>query len=345
MLPALSSSFLVFLAGLFGWLTKIPPGWDAEHTPVLEPLYTAQDLTLSSWVIDALSLINPFRFGDIMFPKFNYPLWTMPVEYTGSMIVFLILVGTSLLRNVLRLVLLASLVGYCLWLSRWAWSVFICGVLIADLFAESSPARGAIPLVPLTSDIDDEEFEPPTWYTTYAEHWVDSLQKYKNRCPKFAFHIVDFLLFLLALYIGSTPPATSDTLALTPGYKWLSPWLPTGWEMDIIFFYPAIGAMLLAFVLAQSKFLQGIFTTRIAQYLGDVSLSLYMLHILVLHSLGNWLIVKCLSIMPHVGGWGFAIGITSMFIGYNARAKAMLTLLSSTIVQCDRDLLGGRYLL
>lgn len=313
MLPALTSSFLFFLVGQFGWLTKIPQGWDAEHTPVLEPLYTAQDLTLSSWVMDALFLINPFRFGDIKFPKFNYPLWTMPVEYTGSMIVFLILIGTSLLRHVLRLVLLASLVGYCLWVGRWTWSLFICGLLIADLFDESSPAPGVIPMVPLTSDID-EEFEQPTWYTTYVEHWVDWLQKYKKKCPKLAFHIVDSLLFLLALYFGSVPPASSETLALTPGYEWLSPWLPTGWEFDMVFFYPVIGAMLLGFVLAQSRFLQRIFTTRVAQYLGDVSLSLYMLHIIVLHTLGNWLIVQCLAIMHPFGGWGFAISISSKFI-------------------------------
>ncbi|KAH8585898.1 acyltransferase family-domain-containing protein, partial [Bisporella sp. PMI_857] len=156
MLPALASSFLFFLFVQCGWATKLSPNWDADHAPVSEPLYDPKDETLSAWAADVLSLTNPFRFGEVSFPRYNYPLWTMPVEYMGSMIIFVVVTGTSLVRPVLRLAVLAALVVYCMWMARWEWCLFISGVLLADVYDKSSPDYVPIPMLPLTSCIDGE---------------------------------------------------------------------------------------------------------------------------------------------------------------------------------------------
>jgi peptidoglycan/LPS O-acetylase OafA/YrhL len=320
MLPAVASSFLFFLVAQCGWATKLSAGWDVDHTPVSEPLFGPNDLTLSAWAADVLFLTNPFRFGDVSFPKYNYPLWTMPVEYTGSMIIFLVVIGTSLARPVLRLAALAALLVYCMWMARWEWCLFISGVLIADVYDETSLEPAPIPMLPLSSRID-EEVEENAWRTSYVEGWAGYFKSYTKKLPKISSYIPDCFLFVLALYLGSAPTGNPAELAVAPGYGWLSPLIPRSWVMYMGYFYPDIGAILLVSVLAQSKFLQRFFTTRIAQYLGDISLSLYMLHVLVLHTLGNWLIIQCSARLRPFGSWGFTIGISSKFIHYDPKAN------------------------
>jgi Predicted acyltransferases len=199
-------------------------------------------------------------------------------------------------------------------MAHWEWSLFISGVLLAGLGEKSSPEPAPIPMLPLTSRVDDEE------EGLDEDSWTENLKSCKMKFPKPASPIVDSFLFLFALYLGSAPSGNPDSLAAAPGYGWLSPWIPRSWGLFMGYFYPEIGAILLVSVLAQSEFLQRIFTTKVAQYLGDISLSLYMLHILILHTLGNWLIVQCSATMRLWGSWSYTIGISSKFI-YSAPSR------------------------
>lgn len=175
-----------------------------------------------------------------------------------------------------------------------------------------SPEYSFIPTLPLTSrfveEVTPEEVED-TWGMKIP---------CARTLPRPISYIVDSFIFLIALYLGSAP---SGNLANAPGYGWLSPWVPGSWGLYMRYFYPDIGAILLVALLTHSDFLQKIFTTRISQYLADISLSLYMLHVLVMHTLGNWLIVNCSTMMRPFGNWGFTIGISSKFILCDLDAK------------------------
>jgi hypothetical protein len=164
----------------------------------------------------------------------------------------------------------------------------------------------------------DEEAEENT---RFVKGWAGHFKSYRTRTPKSLSYIVDCLIFLFALYLGGAPTGNPDDLALAPGFGWLSPMIPRSWGFFMGYFYPDIGAIILVSILAHSNFLQKIFTTRIAQYLGDISLLLYMLHILVLHTLGNLLIVKCSATFGPLGSWGFPLGISSKFIHYDPKAN------------------------
>ena len=196
----------------------------------------------------------------------------MPVEYTGSMIVFLVVMGTSLVRPMLQLAFLAALVVYCMWQARWEWCLFISGVLIADMFDETPREPAPIPLLPLASRLDeevdenashlDEEAEGYTSRTRFVKGWAGDFKSYKARIPNSLSYIIDCLFFLFALYLEGAPTGNPDGLALAPGFGWLSPMIPRSWGFFMGYFYPDIGAIILVSILARSNFLQKIFNTR-----------------------------------------------------------------------------------
>jgi len=326
MLPALVTSFLCFLLSYVNFTTELTPGWndpdlsDADLISKKHRQYNPDSVTLSDWYFDALNLVDPFRFGDVRFPKYNYPLWTMPVEYMGSMVVFIVVVGTSLMRPILRTLLLAFLTWYCMWTGRWQWCLFIGGVLIVDL-AYKSPSSEPQSYLPLAEQADeddsssigeeDEKLQPSTKSFSGAFSTFLSLETYKAHLKTLFPYLSPIgyafatLTFILALHIGSFPDGSPTATATAPGFGWLSQLVPFGrWAMYSGYFMPDVGALLLCFTLSKAEFLQKIFTTRIALYLGDISLSMYMLHVLVLSTLGNSLIVKCLIFTRGLGDWG-----------------------------------------
>lgn len=333
MLPALAASFLCFLLACFNLPTEISKGWDApdlsEADLYSKPhlLYSPDSVTLLNWIKDAAHLTDPFRFGTVGFPRYDYPLWTMPVEYMGSMIVFIMVIGTSLIRPVLRSLLLAFFVWYCLWNGYWQWCLFIGGVLIADL-AYKSPSSEQVSYLPLTEMVDEDEClsnadaeedlekSQRLWSWKSASVTVNlatytSCLKHLSPYLYPAWYIFSTLAFLLAIFLGSFPDGDPGSTATAPGYGWLSQFVPLwSWGLFAGYYFPDLGALLLVFILSKAEFLQSIFTTKVAQYLGDVSLSIYMLHVLVLTTLGNWLIVKCLIMTRGFGSWSFPAGMT-----------------------------------
>lgn len=65
-------------------------------------------------------------------------------------------------------------------------------------------------------------------------------------------------------------------------------------------FWPTIAGVLVAFALENAPFLQSVYTTSFAQYLGNASFSLYMLHTMVLGTLWTWLAPKAMNLTV---GW------------------------------------------
>jgi hypothetical protein len=334
MLPALAASFLCFLLACFNFPTELSKGWDVPDLPDADlftkdhSLYNSDSVTLSDWIKDAVILTDPFRFGEVTFPKYDYPLWTMQVEYMGSMIVFIVVVGTAHIRRILRCLFLAFSVWYCFWSGRWQWCLFIGGVLIADL-AYISPPSQPESYLPLAERMDEDEDDtidneedsqklPPPSPSSPFRSFLN-LETYITRLKALSpylspvWYLLSTLTFVLAIFLGSFPDGMPSETATAPGYGWLSQFEPSDWYFFGGFFFPDIGALLLVFTLSKAEFLQKIFTTRIAQYLGDISLSIYMLHVLVLMTLGNWLIVNCLIVTRGLGDWGFPVGMTMAF--------------------------------
>ena len=86
-------------------------------------------------------------------------------------------------------------------------------------------------------------------------------------------------------------------------------------------FWIFISATYLVFILDNAPFLQTIFTTRIAQYLGKISFALYICHGTFLYTLGWNLSARVLEWTGQRGGvevcvwdYGDGDGAVSMFV-------------------------------
>ncbi|KAK5628640.1 hypothetical protein RRF57_004355 [Xylaria bambusicola] len=65
--------------------------------------------------------------------QYDVHLWTIPLEFRCSMVLFLVLVGTARLRDNVRLVVVGLLSWFVLRNDRWEMLLFFAGMAIADL--------------------------------------------------------------------------------------------------------------------------------------------------------------------------------------------------------------------
>lgn len=130
-----------------GYFTPVPSR--GELIPPTLPSYKAQ---LHHWWFYTTEVVFPFwekgvdpnrAYG----PPYNGHVWTIPLEFYGSMVVFLCVLGTSRARNAgVRMGVLAGLAGWCLRRGRWDVFSFLGGVVLAgwSLICSSPSCPGSL---------------------------------------------------------------------------------------------------------------------------------------------------------------------------------------------------------
>jgi len=246
-----------------------------------------------------MSIINPFRFahspGTSVTSRYNIGvLWTIPLEWMGSMLVFIVVLGISKAKTWVKISILCLLIHQAHQRTLWVVATFLSGVLLAELsFIYARPLESsAILLRRVESKENLAEKTHPKWRSG-------------------SYQSLFLFLFILGLYVGSHPVHGWHQ---SPGYHWMIRHLPTAYEEnkgERASFWPCVGAFLIVFSLDMAPFLQRIFTTSIAQYLGEVSYAFYVVHIQVNYTFGSWLVPRCMDI---TGGWsngtaGFVSGM------------------------------------
>lgn len=104
--------------------------------------------------------------------------------------------------------------------------------------------------------------------------------------------LIFFHLFIVAIYLGGVPSFDSpDTdratlLATSPGWRWLSHLKPQA-VFDAKWFYLFWAALLVVASIPRLPWLKRFFETRVCQYLARISFALYLVHGLVIWSLGD----------------------------------------------------------
>lgn len=190
--------------------------------------------------------------------NYDVHLWTIPVEFRCSMVLFIVLMGIAKLKTWVRFVTLIGISWFTYRNNRWEMLLFLAGTFLAEIDLISAAKKSSR-------------------FTT--SHGL--LDPFPTKADKFlrAFWIASgiFSLFLL-----SQP---DDGFETTPGWVYLGTLVPE-WYTEKSRFYQVIGAILFVLCTNRSKTLQLPFNSPFVQYFGKISYAIYLVHGPVLHVVG-----------------------------------------------------------
>ncbi|KAH8905622.1 acyltransferase [Coniochaeta sp. PMI_546] len=211
-------------------------------------------------------------------------LWTIPVEYRASMLLFLTLLGTSGLKTSARWATVAGLMCFTYRSDRWEMLLFFAGMLLAEWdLIRRAHERTSSSLLPIDVPSPRSKREGKA----VASAWT--------------------AVSILALYLLSQP---DEGYEATPGWVFLSSVIPDWWS-DKYRYWQCVGAVLLVLCVAHSPATwQPLFNTRPVQYLGKISYAIYLMHGPMLHTAG-YAVQRWAWGVTGVEGvaynWGFAL--------------------------------------
>lgn len=126
-LPALASSLFAYLAQRAGWMPD--KGLPDNFVPGL-----ASDTRLYIQYLGNITSVWTWE-ANLDGLWYNPHLWTIPVEFRCSMVLFLLINTTARFTTQTRLLVDIILIAYCMLGRRWDLALFIMGKLLAELSA------------------------------------------------------------------------------------------------------------------------------------------------------------------------------------------------------------------
>lgn len=230
---------------------------------------------LRHWYSEMERLFN--LFAGSYFTEYDVHTWTIPAELRASMVLTLVLLMLSRCTVRARLVFMVLLAGYTLTCGMWEIVLYIMGACLAELDAvrasravsEKFNSSMTLPtrVAASSSDLDATLRRP----SQDAEPAAKSITWRRVRLA---------VILFASLFLMSAP---SDRLTTTPGYRFICTLVPASLAKIPFRFVNGTGAIMFIYALSNSKTLQKPFNSAIAQYLGSISFSLYIVHGPVMH--------------------------------------------------------------
>jgi peptidoglycan/LPS O-acetylase OafA/YrhL len=185
--------------------------------------------------------------------------WSIPVEFKGSIVIYTALPALSRCTKTARLWCEIVLIVYLMYIvDGYYGALFMTGMLLCDL------------------DLLAQNDQLPRLLT--------ALSGFKE--------LIFSHIFVLALYLGGVPsfdaPDIDRTalIRISPGWVWLSHLKPQA-VFDAKWFYLSWAAFLTVASVPRLPWLKRFFETRFCQYLARISFALYLVHGLVIWTLGD----------------------------------------------------------
>lgn len=274
-IPAITGILCVFVAvrlGLYNYSHSVIKeghtilGTNEQHPRVYKSFSKQTD---DLWVTLA-TLMNPFDYA-LYYNYYNPHLWTIPLELRSSLILFVVIIGTSRLVAPVRMTVVSGLTWFCMRYGRWEIVLFLFGMLMAEV------------------DLINGTWEPSARPAVGDDKTTIRLSPGSKTTIRVSRRGLWISLFVVGLYFGSCP---NIGFKWTPFYSWLWHITPKTYP-EPHRFAQTIGAVLIVFSINHSPDIQKLFTNSFSQYLGNISFAFYVVHGPVLHCLGY-------SIMPNI---------------------------------------------
>jgi peptidoglycan/LPS O-acetylase OafA/YrhL len=214
---------------------------------------------IKDWIQAMWKFANPFQPNR---PRYDVHLWTIPLEFRNSIILFATLVGFSKLKPKVRICLTWTLWAYIMLVNEGDVALFIAGMGIAEFMLiqdEASPKS-------LPSSSESTPSTPQTQTTMQRALW--------GALSVFGLHLLSWPAWRYEHALGYV-----TLYNLTPSIFYSA-------EMT----WSRVGAAVFVLGLSGSEILRRPFKTPFAIYLGKISFPLYIVHGAVNHILGIWLV-------------------------------------------------------
>ncbi|KAE9986872.1 hypothetical protein Vi05172_g7973 [Venturia inaequalis] len=190
--------------------------------------------------------------------NYDVHLWTVPVEFRCSMVLFIVLMGIAKLKTWIRFVTLIGIAWFTYRNDRWDMLLFLAGTFLAEIDLILAAKKAS------HSNASNGLLDPCNTRS----------KKYKS--------ISWIALGIFSLFLMSQPKEGFET---TPGWVYLATLIPE-WYTDKYRFYQVFGSILFVACTNRSKTLQKPFNTPFVQYFGKISYAIYLVHGPVLHVVG-----------------------------------------------------------
>lgn len=189
--------------------------------------------------------------------EYNVHLWSIPVEFKGSITVYTTILAFSRATQKARLWGVVGLILYfvCL-VDGWFCSMFLAGMLICEL------------------DLLSRNNELPDIFPRFK------VKLYKD--------LLFYMLFVVSIYLSGVPSRSTEVevLKVSPGWYYLSLLKPAAIK-DSKWFYLFWASTFMVAATQNIPWLKRFFEGRFNQYLGRISFGLYLVHGPVLWIFGD----------------------------------------------------------
>lgn len=253
----LFSSFIVMLLvqlGLFDYPYTTLPG----HIPTYPQRFDGIFQQLQDWLKFVFyDLTNPWTWSTHLPFVYGAHLWTIPLQFRCSLVLFVTLLGLLWLRNISRTIISVGLIVFSLFHGRWDVALYLAGMSLAEYDLGRRQQATILP----------------------------SFIRKNGILARCLFSVTQMIIMGLGLYFSSFPRYRGNSPAT--GYHLLY-FLTNDYH-----YWHTYGATLLVCYIGHSQGAQWLFTRSWTQYLGKLSFSLYVVHEPLLHVLGLRTVELC----------------------------------------------------
>ena len=210
---------------------------------------------LLRWYRDLKNFTFIFDGSGNPFFHYNGHVWSIPVEFRGSIVIYTCLLAFSRCRKNARLWCELGMIYYCMYIVDGSfYSMFLAGMLLCDL------------------DLLAAKDELPRFFALF-EPWKE---------------LIFFNLFIISLYLGGVPSNSSDVSVLreSGGWYYLSFLKPQA-VFNYKWFYLFFASVSMVASVPHMPWLKTFFEMRFNLYLGRISYAFYLIHGPVLWTLGD----------------------------------------------------------
>ena len=307
-LPAAFSTFFVLLLIRAHWARQPVDGG-----------FLAQ---VADWTSAMFDITKPWQWDVLQDLRYDLHTWTLPVEMSMSMLLFVSITGLSRCRVPIRFGMTMMIMLYCFHSARWAAVEFLGGAIIAevDLIQHECADDAADPQsIGLGEEHEDSQINP-AGLTSTSVHERPKPATLKS----IAATIFWWIQLIIALWICGWP---NDDVEKAPGLAWLlehtpEPYLSLG-QTHLIDWratpWYIIASLQIVFACQQLHPLQRFLNTGPIQYLASISFALYLMHGPLFDSIGPRIMNP---ILHSVTGMGEA-GVWELFFVWVAGLLAL----------------------